>query len=201
MTSRLSGAPLCTLSTDRNQTIVGTLTMPTVTRLLRKIAMFSGEVVDIQWLVRVKTFSHEQIVIPHRLVRETALFSGQNRLSWSKCTSWLCSAVVNQVILWPARIYIAYWQSWRDKWRDNWQDNWLDKIIGFGKALSEVWTPTSAHEIPGICLAGRRQDARIRRFPLIRQAKLSFRREIIMSHNDCCIDIILVYIIIYIITL
>lgn len=22
--------------------------------------------------------------------------------------------------------------------RDNWQDNWRDKIIGFGKALSEV---------------------------------------------------------------
>ena len=39
------------------------------------------------------------------------------------------------------------------------------------------------------------QDARMCWFPLIRQAKLSFRREIIMSHNDCCIDIILVYII------
>ena len=31
--------------------------MPTVTRLLRKTAMFSGEVVDIQQFVRDKTFS------------------------------------------------------------------------------------------------------------------------------------------------
>ena len=35
--------------------------MPTVTRLVRKTAMFSGQVVAIQRLIRIKTFSRGQI--------------------------------------------------------------------------------------------------------------------------------------------
>lgn len=34
--------------------------MPTITRLVRKTAMFSGQVVAIQWLIHTKTFSHGQ---------------------------------------------------------------------------------------------------------------------------------------------